>query len=274
MRSTSLIVFICISFSCFSQPYIDIVHVRHVVAPHAGLSGDTNFARLHYSSAGINLPLRFRNKKDALLLAPYIERWSSMEQGVVHSHYGWGLPVTLVKAVDPRWTIFPTIIMRRNNNSLGASGDYQLGGAMVAAYKKSEKLSYRFGLYANGEFFGLFVIPLAGIDWKINSNTSVFGILPGNLVLEHKINEHMYAGGNFRAITNSYGSSSNYWRIDENQLGAYLDTYITKNAVVNLEAGHSIMRRIRTGSRKQHRTDWNVDDNFYIKMMLAWRVRL
>ena len=56
-----------------------------------------------------------------------------------------------------------------------------------------------------------------------------------------------YYGANFRAITNSYKKTQGYWRIDENQLGLYLDTYLSKNLVFNVEAGHSIYRKIRTG---------------------------
>ena len=77
-------------------------------------------------------------------------------------------------------------------------------------------------------------MPLAGIDWKINARNNLFGILPGNLTYEHKINEHFYYGANFRAITNSYAKSNGYWLIDENQLGLHLDTYLTKNLVLNV----------------------------------------
>ena len=110
----------------------------------------------------------------------------------------------------------------------------QAGGAFIVSNKRNENLTWRLGLYVNNDLFGLFVMPLAGIDWKINARNNLFGILPGNLTYEHKINEHFYYGANFRAITNSYAKSNGYWLIDENQLGLHLDTYLTKNLVLNV----------------------------------------
>ena len=117
------------------------------------------------------------------------------------------------------WSFLLTGIVRLNESSIN---------------KRNENLTWRLGLYVNNDLFGLFVMPLAGIDWKINARNNLFGILPGNLTYEHKINEHFYYGANFRAITNSYAKSNGYWLIDENQLGLHLDTYLTKNLVLNV----------------------------------------
>ncbi|MBK8521472.1 MAG: hypothetical protein IPL54_11610 [Chitinophagaceae bacterium] len=125
----------------------------------------------------------------------------------------------------------------------------QVGGAFIISNTRNENLTWKLGIYVNNELFGLFVMPLSGIDWRINARNNLFGILPGNLTYEHKINDHFYYGANFRAITNSYAKSNSYWRIDENQLGLYLDTYFNKNLVLNIEAGHSLFRKIRTGEK-------------------------
>lgn len=51
----------------------------------------------------------------------------------------------------------------------------------------------------SAEVFGLFVMPLAGSDWRINERNILFDILPGNLTFEHKINKQFYYGACFRA---------------------------------------------------------------------------
>src|SRR5438874_792713 len=74
-----------------------------------------------------------------------------------------------------------------------------------------------------------FFVPLIGIDWQINPRDVLFGVLPGSLWFEHKVNQNFFYGGTFRALTNSYRlqtidpcasgdcSGKNYLRIDDNQ---------------------------------------------------------
>ena len=89
-----------------------------------------------------------------------------------------------------------------------------MGGVLLAGYTKNTNLKYKFGVYVNNEFFGVFVMPLAGIDWRINDRNNLFGILPGRLTFELKLNNNFYAGANFRAITNSYRlDNGNYLQI-------------------------------------------------------------
>lgn len=43
--------------------------------------------------------------------------------------------------------------------------------------------------------------------------------------------------------------------------------------VLNIEAGHSLFRKIRTGEKHVTRYDADVNDNFYVKAVFAYRVR-
>jgi hypothetical protein len=73
------------------------------------------------------------------------------------------------------------------SETFGFKDNNQAGGAVLLTYKKHPDLKYKFGLFYNREFFGNFFVPLAGIDWKINNRLQLFGVLPGNLVLERKV---------------------------------------------------------------------------------------
>ena len=119
-----------------------------------------------------------------------------------------------------------------------------------------------------------FVMPLLGIDWQISKRTNLFGILPGSLTFEHKLKRNLFAGASFRAITNSYRTPSGYWRINENRLGCFLDYYVSKHIVMNLEGGHSILRKFTSGSKDNVDVDWEAKDNLYVKLGLAFRFRL
>ncbi len=271
-----IIILFSLSNSSKAQPYLDIVSLKYTKSLNTGLMNQNkNDVKLQYFSVGTNLPVQFKNKKGALIFSPYFEKWSQQFNGNKQQHYyGIGLPVTLSKSIPhSKWNILITGIIRMNDSSIYKKAGTQVGGAFIAAYKKSTTLTWKLGVYMNDENFGLFVMPLLGIDWRITSRDNLFGILPGNLTYEHKINKHFYYGANFRAITNSYAKTNGYWRIDENQLGIYLDTYFNKNLVLNIEAGHSIFRKIRTGVKDVSKYDADVNDNLYFKLSLAYRVR-
>lgn len=274
--TTAIIVASLFSYKTIAQPYLDIANIKYTNSPNAGLiNQNKNDVKIQYYGIGTNLPIQFKNKKDALILSPFFEIWSSnVNTNKRQNYYSVALPVSLSKTIPyTKWSILLTGIVRMNDSSINRKTNMQVGGAFIICKKRNENLTWKLGLYINNELFGLFVIPLAGIDWRINERNNLFGVLPGNLTYEHKINDHFYYGANFRAITNSYEKSNGYWRIDENQLGFYLDTYFNKNLVLNMEAGHSLFRKIRTGVKDNFKLDENVNDNFYLKLVFAYRVR-
>jgi hypothetical protein len=241
------------------------------------VSNDKNNATsLQNLSIQTTIPFQFKNKKDAIIISPAFEMWSPEVKGIdsdFENQYGLALPVTYLKTLrNANWSILSTIIVRRNGYKLDLENNWQIGGAMIVNFKAKENLKYKFGVYANGEFFGLFIIPLLGIDWQISEKTNLFGILPGSLNLEHKLRNNLYGGASFRAITNSYRTPSGYWRLDENRLGAFLDYYISKHIALNMEVGHSILRKMR-GEKDKVDVDWEPSDNFYGKVSLAYRLR-
>ena len=259
--------------SCYSQPYIDLVNTRLVNSPDYRLFGGDDGFDIQYFNISTTLPIQFQNK-DALIFSPYFENWtiqnSSMDSRF-RRHQGFGLPVSFLKNINSQWTLLTTVIGRMNGGF--GKNEFQLGGAVLAGYKTSDKLTLKGGLYVNDEFFGLFVIPLLGLDWKIGPTSNLFGVLPGNLIFEQKIADIFYAGIQFRAQTNSYRIDPEYVRINENQLGVFLDFYLLKNLVFNIEGGHAFVRKITSGIKDQYKFDWNARDNFYGKVGLAYRIR-
>lgn len=259
-----------------AQPFLDIAKLKYSNSPNAGLfNQNKNDVKLSYFSFETNLPVQFKNKKDALIFSPFFENWAlKINNNRRQNYYSVALPVTLSKTIPyTKWSILLTGIVRMNDSSINKKTKMQVGGAFIVSNKRNENLTWKLGVYVNNELFGVFVMPLAGIDWKINNRNTLFGVLPGNLIYEHRLNEHFYYGANFRAITNSYGNTNGYWRIDENQLGLYLDAYFNKNLVLNIEAGHSLFRKIKTGIKQISKYDANVNDNFYFKLAFAYRVR-
>ena len=265
-------------FRCNSQPYIDILNLQYINSPDIGFKNDSkNATELKQFSIATTLPVQFKNKLDALIISPGLDMWWA-EVNTIKNHlnpfYSISLPVSFLKTLNnPDWSILSTVIIRRNGYKISMNDNWQVGGAFIVNFKANENLRYKFGVYINKEFFGLFVMPLLGIDWEISKKTNLFGVLPGSLNLEHKIAKNFYAGACFRAITSSYRLDTGYWRVNENRLGAFIDLYLAKKLILNVEAGHSLLRKISTGVKDEYKTDWKAIDNAYVKVGLAYRLR-
>lgn len=280
---------------CHGQPYIDLATTRYVSSPAStGLINqkETPFRLQHYV-AGVNLPLPLtKNQESVLLFFPYFENWRTRIHHRDQLFTGIGIPIGLQQKIAPGWSLTTFLIYRYNretNIDVRTESNHQIGSIIIASRIKSASLTYKFGIYYNREFFGNFFVPLLGIDWKINDRNNLFGTLPGAITWENKFHR-MYAWGlNFRALTNSYRvytanpcSSGDctalpYARIDENQLGWYLDFYPYKTLVITGEMGHSAFRQFRSGWKgdelKKNQKLSN-QDNLYFRLTLSYRLRL
>jgi hypothetical protein len=218
--------------------------------------------------------MQFNQKKDAFIISPFFDNWTSSAETTSNQYYSTGMACSISKSIaHSRWNIFISVIPRINAECVKPNTFIQAGGALVANYKRNKTLTYRIGVYINNELFGVYVMPLLGIDWNINSRNNLFGLLPGNITYEHMLNTFVYYGVTFRAITNSFAMRKGYWRIDENQMGLYLDFYTNEHIVINTEVGHSVLRKIRTGVKHAVVSDLDFGNGMYCKFSLAYRIR-
>jgi len=261
----------------FSQPYVDPFNIRYTSAFHNKAASGTPFSHLYI---GPDFPLKQRNN-GLIVISPAYESWnidSASNKNYLPSVSSIGLALSIVVPLDKNfWSLTVSAIPRFNSEGLKLSNSFQMGGALLANYKKTETLKYKFGIYVNNEFFGTFLMPLAGIDWKIDSRNNLFGVLPGRLTYEHKLSSSFYTGATFRAVTNSYKlTNGNYLRIDDNQLSGFLDFYATKHIVFSGEAGYGIMRKLRYGNgyNKNYLGDYNWGDGLFVKLCASYRIRL
>ena len=167
-------------------------------------------------------------------------------------------------------------IPRWNGEKLFGDKTSQFGGVLIFSYAPRPSLKFRAGIYVNKEFFGTYIVPLGGIDWRINENNNLFGVLPGRLTYEHQWNDRLYSGATFRAITNSYRlTNGEFLRLDDNQVSIFIDYYLSKNICVTLEPGYGLFRKLRTGENDKNyirEADWV--DGAFVKLSASYRRRL
>jgi len=279
-----------VQFILHSQPYLDVVKLNYSHSPTKGLNEKKNSLESNYFSADVILPIELKKGGDAFLINPFFtNNEGTVSTGDFHVQSAGVFIGFLKKDIFKDWNLLTSFIVRKNKEAGVKLDDaWQYGGVILATWKKNQDLSFKFGLYYNKEFFGNYFMALAGIDWKINEKTNLFGVLPGSMVLERKATKRFYYGFAFRALTNSYRlhfvpdpvvfphGGKKYLRIDDNQLGIYADTYLSKKIVLSAETGYTILRRYRYGFKYDdvhYKTDYK-NDNFYFKASLAYRLRL
>ena len=121
-------------------------------------------------------------------------------------------------------------------------------------------------------------MPLGGLEYKVDSTLYIWGTLPGSFFIEKRLKKRWYAGLTFKAVTNSYQLfNKKYIQINDNQLSLFSDFNLCKNFVLNIEAGHSLFRRIRlgnTGKVKQYTYDEKTNDNLLFRISAVYRIRM
>lgn len=284
------IIVLHISVTLYSQPYLDIFQSKYVYSPDAGIHNQSNIRNtFNFMNAQLNIPFVFKKDSTMLVLNPILENWQvkmESQPNLPNSVTSLALPLYFIKPLSEKWsiTITPTLRWNGSGHSLLKKEFLQFGGFSFLSFKKRPNLSYRFGIYYNSEFSGPFFMLLAGIDWQINKKNNLFGVLPGMITYEHKAADWLYYGATFRAITNSYAyaiqgtltTRTPFVRIDENQLGFFAAAYIKKRIVLQAEAGHSIMRKLRLGIKDAPEKYSNTEktrDNLYVSATLAYRMR-
>ncbi|MBZ5856815.1 pyridoxal phosphate-dependent decarboxylase family protein [Flavihumibacter profundi] len=275
----SLLFVCCVIFQAeevWSQPLIDPFQVRYTYAFRSNNTAATPF--VHFW-AGSDLPIKLKGST-YLLLSPYYEQWridSADKKEIYPAVQSLALPIGLILPFhESKWAITVLPIVRWNGEKLFDGNTFQYGAITFATYARKPNQKFRLGVYANAEFFGLFVWPLLGTDWRIDARNNLFGLLPGRLTYEHKWNKKFYGGVTFRALTNSYRfSNGQYIRLDDNQISLYMDYYPAKNICLTLEPGYGVYRKIRTGINKgEYLTNFKWGDGPFIKLSAAYRLRL
>lgn len=274
-RSVFLLFFLFHGICSNAQPYIDVVNIRGWWMPGVR-AGDQGIEHRYYN-ASFDLPLKI-DSNNVIVFSPFVEHWrlDSSSIGNVPSVNGYVFPVTWVHQFrNSPWGFSATGIFRWNMEVGVREDNFQLGGAGIANYKVNDRLKLKLGCYLNKDFFGLFVLPLAGLEWRPNDNLTVFGNLPGRLTVEQRVTNRFYFGLAFRAYTNSYRLiGGSYLRIDQNQIGGFADFYLTNHLVFNFEAGYSVLPELRSGrGENDPDSDLKDIDGFYLKASVAWRIR-
>jgi hypothetical protein len=286
MNKTGFIIF---ALGCFlssvslAQSFVDIANVSFYKSRPTNLFSNDNQSFYSKSfSVNVNLPIKI-DSNNLISFNPVVDRHNYQLKTSTYSTRYLGLTAPLFFVhhwKNANWKTSVGFIFR--NNSIDEpspnKNSFQYGGVLLNTFGKKENLKFKFGVYANTEFFGLYVMPLLGIDWRVNKKLNVFGVLPSSMTVEYKINRRVSSGLVFKGGTASYRIEDEFFfRLDDNYLKVFVDVYLTHRIVLFAEYGHSVLRKIRSGKRINGETVYltnNEANGYQLRFGFAYRIRL
>lgn len=259
MKVSTIVFALIISTQLHAQNFVDLANIYWRNSPGNSIQGSSEKANFTTWAMDAKAPVVLSDK---LTLLPGFEitnnRILSPSDSTIFSS------ATLQLGAEMKWnTSFKTVFMFTPKLSSTFTGgvdskDLQFGGVVLNTYRKSENFDWRFGAYVNGELFSVMIVPLFGFNWKINDNWRLKTLLPVNLELSRIMNKKWIAGLLFIGANASYRMRQQinpfttfpenyqpYLDKADNNAWLYSDIYLTKNLVLNLKAGYSVLRKYR-----------------------------
>ena len=288
-----------ISSVAFSQPYIDLLNIQYARTSVSKLyKGKDEFKVNHeWKSYAFNAPIKL-NEKKLLLISPEINNkiyqqtdstYTKQQNGSTtiaaysrfHAHYiSYALPITLIHKFENENSLSATFVYRQNKvfeNSFGWTTD-QLGGAVLYTKTYSNKFKLKGGLYYNREFWGNYIMPLLGFEWKASKNIYCWGLLPNSTTIDVSFNK-LHTGFAYRGIEESYSESYNsYFHDREGHVKLYLNYYLINQKqkigiVLLAEGGQSLSRLYEfKAASSDNIAKYHPAENYFIRIGVAVRL--
>jgi hypothetical protein len=180
-RLLMLIAFVSFQRETRAQFYSELLSINQ---QHFLLDG--NNANLVTNTAINALAPIVRPNGDIALMRASWEQLNIHQNSSGHKLWSFSLPIGYQwqsrRFAQMRWTALAIPKWAGGNDrSFSEADGWQYGCYALATWSKSQDLKYKAGLYINQEFFGTFIVPLLGIDWKVNDRFQIFGTLPNSM---------------------------------------------------------------------------------------------
>jgi len=270
-----LLIFFSLPKVVYSQPFFEVFSISHV-RTSGDMKINSEIYREYFNNIKFNYPVAIDS--NYLLLSGAhdhnVFHYGAAEQELNMSRLSLGW----IQHLGNSWSATVVFIPRvaTGNDRWLDDQNMQYGFAVLARKKYSATFRYWFGVYYNNEFFGPFIVPLAGFYWKLNSDLALYGTLPNSLSIDKGISEKIHAGFNFFSNTNSYRlSGKNFLKVEENQVNFFLTYYLKKIHALTLEAGRSVLRENYFGKRVNGETTYSenqVKDGWLVRLNYSIRI--
>ncbi|HWY10013.1 MAG TPA: DUF6268 family outer membrane beta-barrel protein [Bacteroidia bacterium] len=238
----------------YAQPNIDLISInsQHFVSTYADSSKNKMYTQDNFLS--IFLPIKF-GKGHVFMIRLNAEQLTvnrDASSKLNYSLYSLSMPIGLqLQSKNEKWKFLGTIIPKLNSDFAdNLNYDMQIGGIGLVTRVFNPKLQVRLGAYYNSEYWGPFILPLVGVDWKVNDKFRMYGTLPSNYRFEFKLGKKMYTGLGFRSFQRSFRLQAKYdddfVRIRESQLKVFFEGFVVGKILIGIDLyrtlGYNLIR--------------------------------
>lgn len=289
--------FTILSLNLNAQEYIDIFKTSYSISPSNNFKGSESTTSLQEIIGDLTIPVKL-NDSVAILTGLSYERISAsldLDQRRT-TVSGFTLKIGGNIKHNSRWSgtylFLPKLASDLKNID---DNDLQFGGAVLMKYKSSKRLNYKFGLYANQEHFGTFIVPMVGF-YYLNSSKRFEAkvMLPLSVDLNYKALNNFKIGINFQGQVRSYNlndsfgtGAQEYLSRSTNEIATYLRYEMNSGISFQTGVGHSFARSYQVynsgvslgmplhyfgDDRKQLNNDFS--DGWVFNVSLSYRLKL
>ncbi|MDB3907272.1 DUF6268 family outer membrane beta-barrel protein [Crocinitomicaceae bacterium] len=280
-----------------AQQYVDLAKFDYTITPPNVFDSSTLSTPMQEINADVTVPIQFGENNAFLTGLTYENTQASFDRGRrTESVTGVTLKLGLKLQHNERWS-GTYLMLPKVSSDFGplTSRDFQLGGAVLMKYTKSERFNYKFGGYYNQELFGPFFVPIFGFYYlSENEKFEAKALLPLSVGLNYNFVGNFSVGLTYRGQIRSYDMTQSYGAEEErylarstNEAYAFVQYALSNGIHFQIHGGHSIGRNYRVYNEKvpfsmplfyfnDDRTQLNTDfsDGWLLKVAAFYRLKL
>ena len=252
------------SLISFSQDKFTVANIGYMISPSNKYENSDVSSNIGYLSTTLNFPV-FTKGKSTFLAGFRGNMWTvkyNPEQIWPVNYYSLGLMLTYNRKFNSNNSFLFVLLPRYNSDLRYSSPEaWQLGFLSYYIKRTSEKFLWKAGAYVNTEFFGLFVVPVFGLDWDINSKFSISGDLPIWAKANYMVSKKFSTGFAYIALVSTYRLTGEFNNAYTSRYAIepclYADLQIVKDVFLRGKIGYAIDRKYPVYARDD-RIDWQL----------------
>jgi len=256
--------------SLIAQEYIDLASFSYTTALNRSFEDIAQDKAIQEWNLNLDFPIVLNAKTTLVtgIAAGRIQVGLYPSSMPLTNLYALSLRLGINTIYSDKWSgtylIIPKVASDFNS---GFSRGKQLGAIGVLTNTKTSHLKYMYGLYANGEEFGLLVVPIFGVYYKSeNSRFEANILLPIKADLNYQLGATTSYGLRFDGLGTSYdiqtpgfpGSTNNYVTRASNDLYVYGQFKITPSLLLRAKIGYAFFRNYKV---------YNADDTIDLSLV-------
>jgi len=259
-KSTLVLLIILLSSTTNAQNYIDIFKANYAISPSNRFDSAGTETHLQEINSDLTLPIKVSDRFAFLTGITYENSSATFDPNRGRESVT-GITLKLGANIkhSSKWSGTYMFLPKVSSDLEQISNrDFQFGGVVLMKYKKSEHFNYKFGMYANRELFGIFLVPMFGFYYQDPSEKfEAKVLLPLSVDLNYSITKAFRVGLNFNGQVRSYNlnntpasEDNQYLAKSANDVYGYLQYGTKKGINFQLGIGHSVGRSYRIYDEK------------------------